>query len=408
MTPEFTPLTEDELSLVMTNLGSDPAQLALKLHGKTGIDGQKIVEQVVARQKAKSKLPDWYSSDKLFFPPPVSVEQASSQATARYKASLVAGEHLTDLTTGMGVDAFYFSKRFNKVTGYEIDARLASITAYNLEVLEAHNVGIVNKSGENPGQAKSDCIFVDPSRRDAQKRRVAAFEDSSPNILELLPRLAHLAPEIMVKSSPLVDIDLAVSQLQWVSEVHVPGYQKECKELVFILRPHLPRHNPQINAVVIDGEGTPVRRHAFTRQEEASCAPVYGDPAGYLYEPHPAFMKAGGFNLIAREYGLVKIAANSHLYSSEELKADFPGRVFSVKGVADAARFSPKKWLREEKANLTLRNFPSNPDDLRKKWRLKDGGQDYLFATTLASNKKVVIITERIESELFHQIKSQL
>ena len=407
MTPEFTLLTDDERRLVTTNLGSDPVQLALKLHGKKGIDGQKIIQQIVARQKARAKLPDWYSSDKLFFPPPVSVEQASSQATARYKASLVAGEHLADLTTGMGVDAFYFSKRFNKVTGYETDPRLASITAYNMTVLGALNVRIVNKSGENPEQ-KPDCIFIDPSRRDARKRKVAAFEDSSPNILELLPRLADLAPEIMIKSSPLVDIDLAVSQLRWVSEVHVTGYQKECKELVFILKPHLPRHQPEINAVVIDEEGAPVRKLAFTRQEEAACAPVYGDPAGYLYEPHPAFMKAGAFNLIARKYGLIKIAANSHLYASEALNADFPGRIFSVKGIADAARFSPKDWLQEAKANLTLRNFPSNPDDLRKKWRLKDGGHDYLFPTTLASNKKVVIITERIDSGLFHQTKSQL
>ncbi len=407
MAPDFTPLTDDELSLVMTNLRSDPAQLALKLHGKTGIDGQKIVQQVVARQKARGKLPDWYSSDKLFFPPPVSVEQASSQATARYKASLVAGEHLADLTAGMGVDAYYFSKQFDKVTGYEIDSRLASITAYNLAILGAPNVRIVNKSAENPEQVKSDCIFIDPSRRDAQKRKVAAFEDSSPNILELLPRLADLAPVIMIKSSPLVDIDLAISQLQWVSEVHVQGYQKECKELVFILRPHLPRQNPQINAVMIDEEGVPLRRQVFTRQEEAGCAPVYGDPAGYLYEPHPAFMKAGGFNLITREYDLIKIAANSHLYSSEEPKADFPGRIFRIKGIADASRFSPKNWLQEEKANLTLRNFPSNPDDLRKKWRLKEGGHDYLFATTLSSNRKVVIISEKTEARTFHQTELQ-
>lgn len=396
MAPEFPRLTEEELRLVMTNLGSDPAQLALKLHGKKGIDGQKIVQQVLARQKAKAKLPDWYSSELLFFPPPVSVEQASSQATARYKASLTSGEQLFDLTTGMGVDAFYFSKRFKKVTGYETDPALASITAHNLSVLGAFNVEILNKSGEDPLPGNPDCIFIDPSRRDARKRKVAAFEDSSPNILELLPRLAGTVPEMMIKSSPLVDIDLAVSQLRWVSEVHVPGYQKECKELIFILKPRLARQDPQIHAVLIDDEGIPFRKQVFTREEEARCTPSYGDPAGYLYEPHPALMKAGGFRLIAQEYGLSKIAVNSHLYSSEKLNPGFPGRIFRVEGVADAARFSPKTWLGEEKANLTLRNFPSNPDDLRKKWRLKEGGHDYLFATTLSSGRKVIILAKKV------------
>lgn len=395
MTPEFNLLTEEEHSLVMANLGSDPALLALKLHGKKHIDGQKIVQQVLARRKAKAKLPDWYSSERLFFPPPVSVEQASSQATARYKASLTAGNHLADLTAGMGVDAFYFSKRFKKVTGYETDTALASITAYNLAVLGALNVEIRNKSGEDPGPEKADCIFIDPSRRDARKRKVAAFEDSSPNILELLPRLARLTSEIIIKSSPLVDIDLAISQLQWVSEVHVQGYQKECKELVFILKPYLPRQNPLIHAVLIDDEGVPAAKQVFTRQQEAGSAASYGEPAGYLYEPHPAFMKAGGFRLIGEEYGLTKIAANSHLYSSQKLHPDFPGRAFRIEGVTDASRFSPKSWLQEEKANLTLRNFPSNPDDLRKKWRLKEGGQDYLFATTLASDRKVVILAKK-------------
>ena len=395
MTPEFTLLTEEELGLVMTNLGSDPAQLALKLHGKKHIDRQKIVQQVLARQKAKTKLPDWYSSEQLFFPHPVSVEQASSQATARYKASLTTGNHLADLTTGMGIDVFYFSKRFNKVTGYETDAMLASITARNLAILGALNIEIRNKSGEEPGPEKPDCIFIDPSRRDAQKRKVAAFEDSSPNILELVPRLAALTPEIIIKSSPLVDIDLAISQLQWVSEVHVLGYQKECKELAFILKPHIPRQDPLIHAVLVDDEGIPVRKQVFTRRQEAGCTPSYDEPAGYLYEPHPAFMKAGGFRLIGEEYGLTKIAANSHLYSSQELNPDFPGRIFHIEGVADASRFSPKGWLQEEKANLTLRNFPSNPDDLRKKWRLKEGGQDYLFATTLSSNRKVIILAKK-------------
>ena len=408
MSSEFNPLTAEECSLVMTNLGSDPATLALKLHGKAGIDGQRIVQQIAARQKAKTKLPDWYASDKLFFPSPLSVEQASSQATARYKASLVSGNHLTDLTIGMGVDTLYFSKRFKTITGYEIDTRLASITAYNLAAFDALNVTIMSESGESAAQAISDCIFIDPSRRDAQKRKVSAFEDSSPDILKLLPRLAHLAPKIMIKSSPLVDIDLAISQLKWVSEIHILGYQKECKELIFILEPHLSSPDPTIKAVILNDEGIPLQSQTFTRGKEASCTVAYSDPESYLYEPHPAFMKAGGFKLIAWEYGLSKIAPNSHLYSARDLKADFPGRIFSVKGVTDASRFSPKKWMIEAKANLTLRNFPSTPDDLRKKWRLKEGGHEYLFATTLASGQKAVIITEKIDSKMFHQTKSQL
>lgn len=395
---EINHLNDWEIQLIEEFANSDPASVALTLHGKPDIDGKKISQQILSRQKARAKLPEWHQRRDLIFPPPVSVEQASSQATAAYKASLVSGTHLIDLTLGMGVDSYFFSRKFQKVTGYEINPELADLTRYNLGLLGASNVEVISGNGENAASENTDHVFADPSRRDHQKKKIVAFEDSSPNVLTLLPRFLKKGIKVIIKSSPLIDISAAIKQLGPVSEVHVVGYQKECKEIVFIIDPAHSAPNPKISAVLINQDGAVTHRQDFTIPEEQSVALTYGPPEGYLYEPHPAFLKAGGFNLLATAYGLNKIAKNSHLYYSPEIRTDFPGRLFKINGVENASSFSWKKWLKEGKANLTIRNFPASPDDLRKKWRLKEGGQDYLFATTLSSNSKVVIVTEKTNS----------
>lgn len=391
-------LHENELQLVAKHLADDPAAIALKLHGKPGIDGQKVAQQILARQKAKQKLPDWYARPDLLFPAPVSVEQASSQATAAYKASLIAGERLVDLTLGMGVDTLYLSRRFAQVTGYELNPELADITRHNLAAFGADNVAVVAGSGTPLTGEVPDYVFIDPSRRDERKQKTVSFEDSSPNLIDLLPDLLREGIKVMTKASPLIDIDLAVSQLHPVTDVHVVGYQKECKEVVFITDPGSTTATPRLHAVLVDDNGGVVHRQDFTKWEEQSSRPYFGEPAGYLYEPHPAFLKAGGFNLLATTYGLNKIGRNSHLYYGNDVRTDFPGRMFKIKAVENASGFSWKKWLGEGKANLTIRNFPANSNDLRKKWRLKEGGHSYLFATTLSSNRKVVIVTEKVSA----------
>jgi hypothetical protein len=395
MLPEISQLNEKEQKLLEELATADPASIALKFYGKPGIDGQKISQQLLARQKAKTKLPGWYNNPRLVFPPPVSVEQASSQATAAYKAGLINGKCLADLTLGMGVDSYYFSKRFDHVKGFELNPDLAAITQHNLTELGATNVSIVSGSGEDVSPEDVDHIFIDPSRRDDQKKKTVAFEDSNPNVLTLLPRWSGNPLKIMIKSSPLIDLDQAASQLGAVSEIHVVGYQKECKEVLFLLNPSRPSAYPVIHAVIVDEAGRVLHHQQFTKQEEANYTPHFGDPQGFLYEPHAAFLKAGGYNQLAKSFQLHKVARSSHLYYSDDVRADFPGRIFKIRGVENASGFSWKKWLKEPKANLTIRNFPGHTDDLRKKWSLKEGGQVYLFATTLYSQRKVVIITEK-------------
>lgn len=392
----LTPLTQMESDLVQQFLQADPADLALKLHRMKGIDRGRVLQQIVSRQKAQKKLPDWYEHNDLFFPPPVSVEQASSQATARYKASLIEGEHLVDLTLGMGVDAFYFSKRFNKISAFESNSALAEITAYNMEQWKVPNIKIFDTPVLSLSSLQADWIYADPSRRDAQRNKTVAFEDSSPNVLNLI---TELSSNMMIKSSPLIDIDQAVKQLLHVKEVHIIGYRNECKELLFILDPNQTPAFFTVHAVLLGEEGETIGKFSFTRSEERAAHVVYGPPSTYLYEPHPALLKSGGFNLIAEKYQLIKLAPNSHLYTSQQLRTDFPGRTFIVKGVVNATSFVWKDWLENGKANLTLRNFPAQPDDLRKKWRLKEGGQDYLFATTLATGKRVVILAQKPDNQ---------
>lgn len=209
----------------------------------------------------------------------------------------------------------------------------------------------------------------------------------------------ELSTNMMIKSSPLIDIDQAVTQLLHVKEVHIIGYRNECKELLFILDPNQTPAFFTVHAVLLGEEGETIGKFSFTRSEERAAHVVYGPPSTYLYEPHPALLKSGGFNLIAEKYQLIKLAPNSHLYTSQQLRTDFPGRTFIVKGVVNATSFVWKDWLENGKANLTLRNFPAQPDDLRKKWRLKEGGQDYLFATTLATGKRVVILAQKPDNQ---------
>ncbi|HEV7350219.1 THUMP-like domain-containing protein [Telluribacter sp.] len=392
-------LTETERKFVRDHIQDDVATLLLKNRSSPDLDLPRVVKQIAARQKARYKLPEWYRNEQLLFPPPLSVEQGSSQATALYKAGLVAGNHLVDITGGMGVDCYYMSRSFEYTTYFEQQTEVAQSAGYNFKVLGADRISVRNEEAikalrQQP--LRADCIYADPARRDQQQRKVVRLADCTPDIVTALPILLQSSPQVLIKTSPLLDIDLSMKELPGVKEVHIVGLENECKEVLYLISTDgAPGPEPVLKVRILNDKGSPVAGLDFTRTEEARAEVHYGEPLRYLYEPQAALLKAGAFRSIASRFNLTKLAPNSHLYTSDRWLPEFPGRGFSVIDVCRPDARDLRAHLPEGKANISLRNFPAQVSELRKKWKIKEGGNRYLFATTLFDGRKVVVVTEK-------------
>lgn len=390
--------SEAELAFIQKHRSEDVTKLVLKSGTFKDVDVKKLVPQILSRQKAAKKLPEWSSHTEIVFPQAVSVEQSSSQATARYKSSLIEGKTLADITGGMGIDSYYLSKNFQEAHYFELQESVAATARYNFDLLQAGNIQVHHEDsieGIKKLNNGVNWIFADPARRDANRQKVVLLSDCAPDIKSHLPELLDCAPHILLKTSPLLDIDLAVQELKFVSEVHVVGYEDECKELLFVIDKTHTDNEFTIKARVIGQDGVPIYSLDLSKQKEQAATVAYSEPLAYLYEPHAAMLKAGAFKYISQHFNVKKIAAHSHLYTSKTLVADFPGRIFEIIGVCKPDAQEINTYVTDKKANLTIRNFPAKIDDLRKKWRLKEGGNFYLFATTFFNQKKAIVVTKK-------------
>ena len=370
------------------------------------LDIKKLAVQLTARQKATDKLPTWYANPDLVFPPALSVEQASSEQTAHYKASLVQGGLLLDLTGGMGVDTWAFASRVSRVVYVERNPDLAELAAHNLPRMGATNVVVQVGDGlaliENPAvlpiNEQADWLYLDPHRRTEQGGRVVRLTDCEPDVSnpQTLYVLLKKANRILLKASPLLDIQAAINQLAGaVKAVHVVAVQGEVKEVLFVLEQSIaPADDVQVWAVNLLPDRTDVLH--FGLGDERTAEVHFGDPQVYMYEPNAAVLKAGAFRFIAAKFGLVKLAPNSHLYTSDTLRTDFPGRTFAVQNVCKPDTKTLKNLLPTLKANLTVRNFPQSVAELRKKLNLREGGTVYILATTLLNGDKRLLITYKV------------
>ncbi|WAC09765.1 THUMP-like domain-containing protein [Dyadobacter pollutisoli] len=390
--------SEPEIEFIQKHKHENAGQLILKAGQFKGFDVKKLAAQILSRQKAVKKLREWYANTKLIFPSALSVEQCSSEATAKYKASLVSGQQLTDITGGMGVDIYYMSRNFASADYYEQQQEVAKTAWFNFQKLGADHITV--HSGDSlealRNNAKpSDWIYTDPARRDANKDKVVLLSDCTPDIPSNLSLLFQNAPKVLVKTSPLLDIELAAKELTNLTEVHTVGYEQECKELLFVLDRNTSGGDFKIKIRVVDAAGDILHQLDFDRETERNAIATYSDPLSYLYEPHAAVLKAGAFKSICSIYDVNKLAVNSQLYTSNEPVAGFPGRSFKIIAICKPDMKEITKYINGDKANLTTRNFPAKPEELRKKWKLKEGGDFYLFATTLSDNSKAVIVTAK-------------
>ena len=389
-------MTREFIDFVNAHKDEDTARLLLSAGRYPSIDMPATVQQIEGLRAAREKWPSLLQYEEFLYPPRLNREQASSETTARYKAQLIAAiaqqPTIADLTGGMGVDSMAFASVAARVDYVERDPQLCSLMEHNCRVTGLQNVGVSCADSLEwlaKSQQKVDILFVDPARRSASGRKVSAFEDCEPDILQHLPLLRSLSGLLLVKASPMIDIDLACRQLGHVSDVHVVAVRGECKEVLFLCRAEADSH--RIHCVNLKGDNA-VRDFAFSREEELSALPSFCTSTGrYLYEPDAALMKGGPYNLICQWFGLEKLGRNTHLYTADRLVADFPGRVFEVLSGLKAGRKDIAAAVSEGKAHVVIRNYPVAAADLQRQLGLKEGGDLFVLATTLGSSRKLFL-----------------
>lgn len=410
-TPSFRHMAKKEISqetfaFIEAHAGDNVQTLALQAARYPKVNMSIAIIQIAARQTARAKLPTWWETNGLRYPQHLSMEQCSSEVTARYKASLIPehlkdGGSLTDLTGGFGVDFTCMAQSFAEATYVERQEELCALAEHNLPLLGLPHAQVVNANAVDylKEMSKQTVIFIDPSRRDLKGRKTVAISDCEPNIAQLNDLLMEKAEMVIVKLSPMLDISLALEALPNVREVHVVAVGGECKELLLVLDAQACSAEARVVCInlpanVADKWPEPF---VFFRHEEASAEYVTAtELEDYLYEPSSALLKAGAFRTVAARYGLKKLHPSSHLYTSSELLADFPGRIFVVIEQGGFGKREVKKIQTfTVKANITVRNFPTSVLKLRKQLKLAEGGDFYLFATTLADDDKQWILCKK-------------
>ena len=423
---------EDELKqFIKEHRENDVRQLALQASRYPAIDMPTALTQIAGWQSIRDKVPTWAACDDIIYPHHLPLEQCSSEATANYKYGVVKkmGEHdsLADLTGGFGIDCWFMSHAFQHTTYVERQEELAKIAKHNFQVLSI-NFHFLEQRGQSQaclGSAESrqnwseaqlsiiNCqleawlsrttsplswLFLDPARRDGHGGKTVAISDCEPDVSTLEETLVDKAKHVMIKLSPMLDLDLALHQLKHVQEAHIVSVDNECKELLLILSKDTVTdidHTP-IHCVNIKKDGT--QAFVFTKAEEQQSAPDLAQSIGQtLYEPNASLLKAGAYRCVAQRLGLQKLHANSHLYTSHQLVANFPGRFFKIEDHCGFGKKELKTLLTDiTKANLTIRNFPASVAELRKRLHLSEGGDTYLFATTLHPEQKILVKCKRI------------
>ncbi len=358
-----------------------------------GVLQKELAEQIEAKNKCKEKLPTWFRAPNIYYPNKLNIEQTSSELTAAYKARLTDGKSLVDLTGGFGVDTYFFSKKMAAVYHCEINQELSKIARHNFEILGQKNIECLPENGIDflkNVTTDFDWIYVDPSRRNDAKGKVFLLEDCLPNLPEHLPLLFQKTQHILVKTSPLLDIKLGIEALNFVKEIHVVAIHNEVKELLFVLEKGF---TGSINIRTINIAPQQDDTFDFELGHEHAYQVEFGEPSAYLYEPNAAILKSGGFKSVGKNYGLTKLHQHSHLYTSNSL-VDFPGRRFKINQVLPYSKKSIKS-LEVSKANITTRNFPISVAELRKKHKIKEGGNQYLFFTKSFNDSLLVLNCEK-------------
>lgn len=407
------------ITFIRQHLNDDVRKLALSTVSDPDVDLRTAVEQIAGHQAARRKLPLWAATDGIVYPPHLSMEQCSSEQTARYKAAVaqrLTGSTdseprgtLIDLTGGFGVDFSFMVQGFKRGIYVERNKELCRIAGHNFSVLGLNGTEVINTDAEGylKTLAAADMIFIDPARRDTAGRRTFAISDCTPDVLALKPLLLDKAPVVMIKLSPMLDWRKAVSDFNGAAtEVHIVASGGECKELILVLNRN---NNTHVRVFCVNddnilefdtAENTPSAPATDVTKMLSSFTPQ-GPAAAtsatlFICEPDAAVMKAGFFGELEHRFNVSRVGVNSNLFLSCGRPEGFPGRVLAVRAVSTMNRRELKTFLAGTvRANITTRNFPLSVAELRRRLRIKDGGECYIFATTDTAERHLLIKAER-------------
>lgn len=372
-------------------------QLLLKFKSIHGLPAPVVINQIIGRKKAREKLPSFYSTGGIIYPPQLNIEQSSSEKTALFKSRLLPkGILVVDLTGGFGVDSYFLSLRSAGVHYVEPHADLLHIARHNHQTLKARNITYTATTAETfltRSSDKPDWIYIDPSRRIEGNRKVIRLRDCEPDVIALQDKIFNIAPGLMIKTSPLLDIQAALADLKFVKQVVVLSVDNECKELLFLAERSF-TGKPEIQAVNLLTDREQVFR--FFLEHEKTTTVSFGDPGKYLFEPNASILKAGAFKSVAKEFGVTKLHPSTHLYTGSEPVRGFPGRSFHVIDIVKPEPKAVKEYFPGGQANVLVRNYPLSPEALKKKTGLKDGGNLFLIGFT-GGSKKFLAVCEMVQ-----------
>lgn len=374
-------LKQEVQDYIHANLKTDLHSLLLKKSPFIEVSMQEIVQQIKGKQVAEKKF-SFLLKEGIIFPPQLNMEQSSSEKTALYKSRILKGKKFIDLTSGFGIDAYYLSQNFEDITLIEQNEALLEIVEHNWNTL-GKKARFVNQKLEdflNENQENFDTIYLDPARRDQNKNKVFLLEDLSPNILEIQGQILSISEQVVIKLSPLIDLKYLISVLPSIFRLDIIALKNDVKEVVVFLSGE---HKKGIicNCVNLEsGESD----FSFTFGEEENAQSEYSEPEKFIYIPNNTILKAGIFNLISEKFGLKKLHPNTHLYTSCEKIIDFPGRIFEME-IVDS-----KKIKKKGQYNIISKNYPLKPEEIKNKYGLKDGGNDYLIFTQSKKGKIIL------------------
>jgi len=378
---------------ISKNLSTDVFKVILKKQIFPKVTNKEIAEQISAKAKSKKKLPTYFNTPNIYFPNKVNIEQTSSEKTAEFKSKIVTGNTMIDATGGFGVDSMYFSKEFKKTVYIEENKELFEIVKVNSNKLGLNNIKHLNDDGieyVKKIDTVIDLLYIDPSRRNKENKKVHFLSDCTPLIDHDLIESLQNFKTILIKCSPIIDLKKTINDLKVVSKIYIVGINNEVKEVLFKLNK---QSNNDIKIKCIDLSNRDLDFEFNINEIDNKKNNDNSEVLNYLYEPNSMILKSGAFGLICDRYDVKKLNTNSHLYTSKEL-IDFPGRVFTVNSVVNYSKRNLKD-LNISKANITTRNFPIDVKDIRKKSKILDGGEDYLFFTTNHTNEQIIIKTKK-------------
>ncbi|UZT98551.1 RsmD family RNA methyltransferase [Chryseobacterium fluminis] len=374
-------LNKEIQEYIHANLSADLHSLLLKKSPFPEVSMSEIVQQIKGKQVAEKKFP-FLLEKGIIFPPQLSLEQSSSEKTAVYKSGILKGKKLIDLTSGFGIDAYYMSRNFEETILVEQNKDLLETVAHNWNVL-GKKARFINQKLEDflpAHQEYFDTVYLDPARRDAQKNKVFLLEHLSPNIIEIQEKLLSISKQVVVKLSPLIDLKYLISVLPDIFRIDIIAVKNDVKEVVIFLS----RENSgNISCTCVNLEsGESDFEYRF--EDEENAVSEYAEPGKYIYIPNNSILKAGIFNLISQSFGLKKLHPNTHLYTCDEKKPDFPGRILEME-IIEARQIKKK-----EQFNIISKNYPLKPEEIKKKYSLKDGGKEYLIFTQSKKGKIIL------------------